>query len=81
MIKKASCRTVKNEIISNKEKSKKLHKAVIRKVEKKSTLTFYRQYLGGRSGRYALISKFNIELGFFYFVLLIFIGNMDRLFL
>ena len=48
-------RTVKNEIISTKELAEELHKPIIRKFEKsKSTITFYRQYLGRRSNRYAI---------------------------
>ena len=52
--KKKLSATVKNEIISNKELTEELHKPIIRKLEKKSTITFYRQYLGGRSSRYAI---------------------------
>ena len=38
---------VKNEIISNKELEEELHKAIVKKYEKKKgTLIFYRQYLG-----------------------------------
>ena len=51
---KTSSRIVKNEITSNKELAEKLHKAVIRKFNKKSILTFNRQYLGCRSTRYAI---------------------------
>ena len=53
--KKSSCRTAKKEIISNKELAEELHKPNIRKFNKKSTLTFYRQYLGLKSSRYAFI--------------------------
>ena len=52
--KKNSGGTVKNEIISNKELAEELHKPLIRKFNEKSTLTFYRQYLGCRSSRYAI---------------------------
>ena len=44
--KKTSGSGFENENISNKELAKKLHKPIIRKCKKKSTLTFYRQYLG-----------------------------------
>ena len=40
--KKISGGTVKNEIISNKELPKQLHKPIIGKFDKKSTLTNYR---------------------------------------
>ena len=45
---------IKSEIISNKELAEKIHKPVITKFDWKSTLTFYRQYLGCRSSRYAI---------------------------
>ena len=44
---------IKNENISNVELAEELHKAIIRKANKKSTLTFYKQYLGCRFSRYA----------------------------
>ena len=38
---------IKNKNISNKESTEELHKLIIRKLKKKkTTLTFYRQYLG-----------------------------------
>ena len=38
---------IKNEKISNQQLAEKLHKPIIKKIEeKKSTLTFHRQYLG-----------------------------------
>ena len=38
---------IKNENMSNKELAEELHKPVIKKFKKKkSTITFYRQYLG-----------------------------------
>ena len=45
LIRKLLAVVLKNEIISNKELAKELHKPIIRKFEK-STLTLYRQYLG-----------------------------------
>ena len=51
--KKTSGGTVKNENISNKELAEELHKPIIKKF-KKSTFTFYRQYMGRRSSRYAI---------------------------
>ena len=45
--KKTSGSSIQNEdIISNKELAEKLYKSIIRKLNKKSTLIFYRQYLG-----------------------------------
>ena len=44
--KKGSGGTVKNENISKKELAEELHKPIIRNFKKKSTLNFYRQYLG-----------------------------------
>ena len=51
-LKKVSGGTVKNEIISDKELPKELHKPIIGKFDQKSTLTNYRQYLERRSSRY-----------------------------
>ena len=46
---------IDNEIIYNKELAEELNKPIIRKFdEKKNTLTFYGQYLGCRSNRYAI---------------------------
>ena len=57
-VKKALGRTVRNEIISNKELAEELHKPIIRRFnKKKSKITFYRQYLACRSGRYAIDKK------------------------
>ena len=44
---------IKNENILNKEFAEDLHKPMIRNL-KKSTLTFYRQYVGCRFSRYAI---------------------------
>ena len=44
---------IKNEIISNKELAEELHKPIIIKFNKRKVHTFYRQYLGRRSSRYA----------------------------
>ena len=45
--KRTSGSGIKNEIISDKELAEELHKPITRKFKKqKSTLTFYRQYLG-----------------------------------
>ena len=52
--KKTSGRTVKNKIISNKELAEALHKSIVRLLDKKSTLIFYRQNLGCKSRRYAI---------------------------
>ena len=52
--KKTSDSGIKNENISNKELTEELRKPVIRKFKKKSTLTFYRQYLGCCSCWYAI---------------------------
>ena len=46
-------KSIKNEIISNKELAEELHKPIIRKF-KKSTHIFYGQYLGYWSCRYAI---------------------------
>ena len=52
--KKVSGRTVKSEIISNKELAEELHKPIIRKFRKKKYTNLYRQYLGCRSSRYVI---------------------------
>ena len=44
---------IKNENILNKEFAEDLHKPMIRNL-KKSTLIFYRQYVGCRFSRYAI---------------------------
>ena len=44
---------------SNKELTEELHKLVIRKFKKKSTLNFCRQYLGQDPADMQLISKFS----------------------
>ena len=44
--KKTSCGAIKTEITPNKDLAEKLQKPIIRKSGKKSTLTFFRQYLG-----------------------------------
>ena len=49
----------RNENISNKELAEELHKSIIRKFNKKSTITFYWQYLGAALADMHLISKFN----------------------
>ena len=48
LLMKKSCGSgIKNEKISNQQLAEKLHKPIIKKIEeKKSTLTFHRQYLG-----------------------------------
>ena len=48
--KKTSGGAIKDESMSNKELAEELHKPTI----KNFTLTFYRQYLGRRSSRYAI---------------------------
>ena len=52
--KKASGGRVKNEMISDKELTEKLHKPIIKKLKKKKIISFYRSYLGVRSSRYAI---------------------------
>ena len=53
--KKTSGETVKNKKFFIKELADKLHKPIIKKIQKKkSTITFYRQYLGRRPSRYAM---------------------------
>ena len=53
--KETSGGTVINETRCNKELPEELHKPIFRKFKKKkSILTFYRQYLGRRSSRYAI---------------------------
>ena len=76
--KKSSGGRAKNQIILNKKLAEELHKPIIRKSDK-SRLSFYRQYLGCRSCRYA-IDKFNKGFRFLLF-LLTFIVNMHVLFL
>ena len=71
-----SGRTVKNEIISNKELAKELRKPIIRTIEKRKVHNIWSTGLGDIQ----LISKFN-EGFIFYCVLLIFIANMHGLFL
>ena len=44
-VKETSRGAVKNKIISNKELAEELQKPIIKKCEKKSTFTFYGQYL------------------------------------
>ena len=46
LIKKTSGGAIKNEYMSNKELAEELHKPIIRKFNKKSTLIFYRYYFG-----------------------------------
>ena len=74
--KSAASGVVKNEIISNKESEKELHKRIIRKLkEKKSAFIFYEQYLGADLADIQLIKKFDkifrlllclIDINFFY---------------
>ena len=46
---------IENENLSNREIAEELHKPIIRKFDKKkSSLTFYRQYLRYRPSRYAI---------------------------
>ena len=58
--KKSSVGVIKNENFSNKELAEELHKPITKKSrkekyqERKGTLTFYRQYLGCWSCRYAI---------------------------
>ena len=53
--KKTSGSGIKNENISNNELAEELHKPVIRKFKKKkSTIAFYKQYLGCWSYWYAI---------------------------
>ena len=51
--KKTSGSGIKNKNISNKELAEELHKPIIRKF-KKSTIIFYREYLGCWSSWYAI---------------------------
>ena len=37
---------INNEVMSNKELVEELHKPIVKKILKKSILTFYRQYFG-----------------------------------
>ena len=63
--KSAAGGVVKNEIISNKESLKELHKRIIRKLkEKKNAFIFYEQYLGADLADIQLIKKFNKIFGF-----------------
>ena len=56
--KKTSGGTVKNQNISNKELAEELHKTIIKTIWKeKSTIIFYRQYLGCWSCWYAINKK------------------------
>ena len=55
LIKKSYGGAIKNEITSSKKLAEELHKPTIRQFEtEKSTLIFYRKYLGRRSSRYAI---------------------------
>ena len=54
LIKKTSGWTAENEIISGKESAEELHKLIIRKLNKKRTLNYYRHYVGRSSGRYGI---------------------------
>ena len=65
--KKSSGGRAKNQIILNKKLAEELHKPIIRKSDK-SRLSFYRQYLGCRSCRYA-IDKFYKGFRFLLFVI------------
>ena len=79
--KKTSGGTVKNEIISNKKLAAELHKLIIRKFNKKKVQPpFIDNIWGADLADMQLRSKFNKEFRFFY-LLLIFIGNMPGLFL
>ena len=79
--KKTSGGTVKNEIISNKKLAGELHKLIIRKFnQRKVQPPFIDNIWGADLADMQLRSKFNKEFRFFY-LLLIFIGNMPGLFL
>ena len=52
--KKAPGRGIESKIIPNKELAQELHKPIIRNFNKKSTLTFYWQYLWCRFSRHAI---------------------------
>ena len=52
--KKTSDKGYKNENTLNKELAEELYKPIIRKRNKKGTITFYRQYLGCRPSRYTI---------------------------
>ena len=79
--KKTSGGTVKNEIISNKKLAEELHKLIIRKFNKRKVQPpFIDNIWGADLADMQLRSKFNKEFRFFY-LLLIFIGNMPGLFL
>ena len=52
--KKTSGGEIKNENMSNKELAEELPKPIIRKLKKKSTLIFHRQYLKRKSSGYAI---------------------------
>ena len=70
---------IKNEIISNKELAEELHKPIIRKFTiRKVHSLFTGTILGADRGYMQLINKFN---KIFFYVLLIFVVNMDGLFL
>ena len=79
--KKTSSGTVKNEIISNKKLAAELHKLIIRKFNKRKVQPpFIDNIWGADLADMQLRSKFNKEFRFFY-LLLIFTGNMPGLFL
>ena len=79
--KKTSGGTFKNEIISNKKLAAELHKLIIRKFNKRKVQPpFIDNIWGTDLADMQLRSKFNKEFRFFY-LLLIFIGNMPGLFL
>ena len=52
--KKASGKGNKNEIMSDQQLAEEIHIPIIRKLRKKSTITFYKQYLGCWSSWYAI---------------------------
>ena len=73
--------TVKTEVISSKELAEELQKPIIRKSEKRKVhLPFIVNVWSADLADVQLISKFNKDLDFYY-VLLISVSNMHRLFL
>ena len=68
LIKKTSGSSFKNENMLDLQLAEYLHKTIIKKIrEKKSTITFYRQYLGFWSCWYAIHGLYLInDLSFYY---------------
>ena len=73
--------TVKIKIMSNQELAKELHKPIIRKFEKQTVCSLFKDsYWGDNTGHMQLIIKCKKGFCFFYYMSLIFSRNTHRLF-